>query len=516
MLAGQALALGGVGIGVFVLRPLLASRPAVGPVLRGTLGLIALGAVGSAAAQCVALGVQLSSLADESGWPLAEALGTPFFRTSLTRLGACVVVAAAAWILRRKPGSAAGWWTASAAALALGGSSAWTSHAAARLDDRAVLLVLDALHQMAAAVWIGGLAHLIVLAIRGGEDLWPRSALQRFSAMAVACVATLLAAGLGLSLYYVDAIGALVGTAYGVMVLTKGVLFGGLLLLGRLNFLAVRRLADGSPVSLGRLWRFVEVEVAVGLTVFFTAASLTSLPPPVDVGADRATFAEVRARFTPEWPSLWTPSVDELLAAAAPIMDLRATRQPEEYAWSEYNHHLAGVFVFFMGLLAILERTGRVPWARHWPLLFLGLAGVLFVRNDPRAWPLGPAGFWESMVLPDVLQHRLFTLLVVAFGLFEWMVRAGRLRSTRCALVFPLLSAFGGGLLLTHSHAAFSLKEEFLIELTHIPLGVLALLVGSTRWLELRLPEPEDRLPGRLWAVGLLLIGVLLLVYRER
>jgi putative copper resistance protein D len=120
------------------------------------------------------------------------------------------------------------------------------------------------------------------------------------------------------------------------------------------------------------------------------------------------------------------------------------------------------------------------------------------------------------MVLPDVLQHRLFTLLVVAFGLFEWMVRAGRLRSTRCALVFPLLSAFGGGLLLTHSHAAFSLKEEFLIELTHIPLGVLALLVGSTRWLELRLPEPEDRLPGRLWAVGLLLIGVLLLVYRER
>jgi putative copper resistance protein D len=300
------------------------------------------------------------------------------------------------------------------------------------------------------------------------------------------------------------------------MVLTKGLLFGGLLMLGSLNFLAVRRLADGSPVSLRRLWRFVEVEVGVGLIVFFTAASLTSLPPAVDLGADRATFAEVRARFTPEWPSLWTPSVDELLAAAAPIMDLRAIRQPEEYAWSEYNHHLAGVFVFLMGLLAILERTGRVRWARHWPLLFLGLAGVLFVRNDPRAWPLGPAGFWESMALPDVLQHRLFMLLVVAFGLFEWMVRAGRLRSTRCALVFPLLCAFGGGLLLTHSHAAVNLKEEFLIELTHIPLGVLALLVGSTRWLELRLPEPEDRLPGRLWAVGLLLIGVLLLFYRER
>ena len=106
-------------------------------------------------------------------------------------------------------------------------------------------------------------------------------------------------------------------------------------------------------------------------------------------------------------------------------------------------------------------------------------------------------------------------LLVVAFGVFEWMVRAGRLRSPRCALVFPILCVVGGGLLLTHSHASLNLKAEYLIEVTHAPLGVLALTIGWARWLELRLPSAEDRVPGGLWATGLTMIGLLLLLYRE-
>ena len=41
-----------------------------------------------------------------------------------------------------------------------------------------------------------------------------------------------------------------------------------------------------------------------------------------------------------------------------------------------------------VGLLALLNRAG-VRWARHWPLLFLGLAVFLFFRSDPETWPLG-------------------------------------------------------------------------------------------------------------------------------
>jgi putative copper resistance protein D len=188
-------------------------------------------------------------------------------------------------------------------------------------------------------------------------------------------------------------------------------------------------------------------------------------------------------------------------------------REPIERAWSEYNHHWAGFFVLTMGLLAALERLG-VRAARHWPLIFLGLAGFLFLRNDPRAWPLGPAGFWESLWLPDVLQHRAFVVLIVAFAVFEWMVRTERLPARPWGYVFPLLCAVGGGLLLTHSHAMFNLKQEFLTEVTHAPLGILGAFAGWGRWLELRLPG-TGRGPGWLWTLCFIVVGLILVVYRE-
>jgi putative copper resistance protein D len=114
-----------------------------------------------------------------------------------------------------------------------------------------------------------------------------------------------------------------------------------------------------------------------------------------------------------------------------------------------------------------------------------------------------------------VLQHRVFVLIVVVFAVFEWSVRTGRLRSPRWALVFPLLCAVGGGLLLTHSHASLNLKSEFLLEVTHAPLGVLGVVIGWARWLELRLATPGERMPARVWATGLAVFGVLLLLYRE-
>ena len=76
-----------------------------------------------------------------------------------------------------------------------------------------------------------------------------------------------------------------------------------------------------------------------------------------------------------------------------------------------------------IGLLALLQRAG-LRWARHWPLLFLGLAVFLFFRSDPETWPLGDIGFLESFRDVEVLQHRFFVLLIVVFAVFEWRVRA--------------------------------------------------------------------------------------------
>jgi putative copper resistance protein D len=328
--------------------------------------------------------------------------------------------------------------------------------------------------------------------------------------VALVSVVGLIVAGGALTWQYVGEWAGLVGTAYGVMVLSKVILLAIMLALAALNFRAVRQ-ASAAPGA--RVLRLVEVELGLGITVLFAAASLTSLPPAVDVTTDRATVAEVAERFRPSPPRLTSPPVAELNEKAEPLMGPVTRREAIERAWSEYNHHWAGFFVLTMGLLAALERLG-VRAARHWPLVLLGLAGFLFLRNDPRAWPLGPAGFWESFTLPDVLQHRAFVLLIVVFAVFEWMVRTGRLPGTPWGYVFPLVCAVGGGLLLTHSHAMFNLKDEFLTEVTHAPIGILGAFMGWGRWLELRLPG-AGRGPGWLWTVCLIAVGVILVVYRE-
>ena len=506
ILVFASLALGGVVWTRWVLRAEPHAKP--GPATTRSLRAVALTAGAAALAQACTLLVALAEIAA----PLGAFLGTTFARAALVRVALAVALGALALMLARRAAGPAVWWTLSALAIAFVAASAVLSHAVARVEGRSVLMALDALHQVAAAVWIGGLAHLTLWAARGGEATTADGAalLRRFSNLALGSVVTLIAAGVVLSWLYVGDLAAYVGTAYGVMVLSKAILLAAMLALAAANLRAVRAAAAAAGP---RVVRFVEVELGLGLTVLFAAASLTSLPPAMDVTADRATVAEVAARFVPAAPRLTSPPVDELIAKAEPLMGAVTRREPVERAWSEYNHHWAGVFVLTMGLLAGLERLG-VRAARHWPLVFFGMAAFMFVRNDPRAWPLGPAGFWESLWLPDVLQHRAFVLLVLGFGVFEWMVRTERLPVRPWSYVFPLLCALGGGLLLTHSHAMFNLKAEFLSEVTHAPIGVLGAFCGWARWVELRLPE-AGRGPGWLSTLCLTAVGLILLVYRE-
>jgi putative copper resistance protein D len=508
VLVGQAIVIGGVFFAVLGLRPAARNDATWAATERRTLLLIAAGAAVVILAQALAVALQLGALLRDLDLPVRDALATSYVRANAAKAAVSLLVMASALALRRRD-ARLGWAVVAVLGMALGLTAAWTSHAAARLEDRPLLLALDALHQLAAGTWVGGLLHLVLTASPDRDRPWPAPLLRRFSAMSLGAVVVLAASGAGLAFYYIGSWQAVLGTGYGLMVLTKVVILGGLTLLGATNFFTVRSLPASSGVSPLRLRRFVEVELGLGLTVFFAAASLTSLPPAIDVVTDRATLAEVATRFTPRWPSLSSPPIEAL-----PIGDPEAPRTDADRQWSEYNHHMAGLFVLAMGLLAIAHRLG-IGWARHWPLVFLALAAFLLMRSDPGSWPLGPQGFWEGMADAEVLQHRLFLALVVAFGVFEWMVRTGRLRSPRYALVFPILSVVGGGLLLTHSHALLDLKAEYLVEVTHTPLGMVALAIGWARWLEVRLPVTNNRMPARIWAVGLSVVGVLLLLYRE-
>jgi len=530
---GLAAAVGGLVYVLAVLRPGRAVGGLLGAARDRAVGLIAAGAlVVAATTALLLLVVHPWALADEGGrWPLREFLTTSFGLAGLGRMALALLLLA---VVRGARGGAAGlarWAVAVGLGILLMANAAWLAHAASRLHERAPLMVVTVLHQFGAVAWVGGLIHLVGFALlwrrAGGPAAEPAGVrvLARFSAVAIVSLVLVLGPGIGLTWSYVGSWDGLIGTGYGVMVLTKVALLACAMLLGGLNFLILRNGGRqggrrdggdrGAAAVAARVPAFIEAEVGLGITLLLAAASLTSLPPSVDVVADRATPAEVAARFRPAMPRITSPPVAELLAAAAPIDDTLARRQPEEYAWSEYNHHAAGFFVFLMGVLALADRAGWVRWARHWPLLFLGLAAFLFVRNDPRAWPLGPAGFWESMVLPDVLQHRLVVVLVIALAVFEWMVRAGRLTRPGGRLVFPLLCAAGGGLLLTHSHAMFNLKSEFLTEVSHAPMGLFGVIMAWGRWLEVRLPRADARIPGWIWAGAMTIIGLILLVYRE-
>ena len=385
------------------------------------------------------------------------------------------------------------------------------THAAARLDDSTRLLMATGAHEAGAALWLGGLP-CFWLALRGASARQAAAVGARFSAVAAGGVALVVAGAVVFAFIYIGSLDAVYGTAYGAMAAAKSALLAMLLALGFANRRAVRRMTSDAH-AVARVMRFVEIEMGLGIAVLMAAASIATTAPSVDVGAtDRVSRAELVERFTPAWPRLASPPPRALAVAQGGADPMR---NAENRAWSEYNHHWAGLLVLVMGVLALAQRTGRARWAAHWPLLFLPLAGFLLFRADPEVWPLGPVGPLESLRDPEVVQHRAFVAMIVAFGVFEWGVRTGRVLSRALACVFPLAIALGGTLLLTHSHAVGNPKEALLIELSHLPIALLGIVAAGARWLEIGAPRGQGRWAGWIWPAAFVLVGGLLLDYRE-
>ena len=531
----QSMTLGGVLFLRLLVRPLLPQLGATGRLVAdGTARIAAWSAIALLTAEAVTVALQTAVLTDTLDLPVSAILGANFAVAGLVKTVAAAVIATLLFARGRD-----------APALPLVAltilelvAATFTTHAAARLTDRLPLLAVEWLHQAGAAIWIGGIPCFLLAMAKLWDGVSWRLVGARFSRMSMAGVACILVSGITMSLLYIGSWAGFYGTAFGVMVGAKIAMFLMLLGLGGLNFLLVERLRANPNTSITRLRRFAEVEMGIGISIFFAAASLTSVPPAVDLTQDRVTWAEIAARNTPEWPRLSSPDHDELaLPALQAQLDAEASehhahpqaafvpgagelppRNADDIAWSEYNHHWAGLIVIGVGLLALANRAG-VGWARHWPLLFLGLAVFLFFRSDPETWPMGNIGFMDSLRDVEVLQHRLYVVLIVAFAWFEWRVRATGWNNKAAALVFPLLCAGGGALLLTHSHAIANLKDQLLIELTHTPLALAGIVAGWARWLELRLDPRATpnaiRIAGWTWPACILFCGLLLLSYRE-
>ena len=408
-------------------------------------------------------------------------------------------------------------------------ASLMTNHAASRLDNRPLLVALTAIHEAATGFWIGGLPFLILglWKAKEGETRWYLA--ERFSRIAVVSVGALVLSGLALSVEFIGSWRAILGTAYGVMVTAKATMLLALLILGGANFLMVRN--SSGDFSMSRLRRLIEAELGIGITIILTAASLTSQPPAVDLGNDTVTFQQIIARITPTWPRFSYPRASTrnsstvlaatfAVASAAPVARdvdgvALSAKKLADIEESESNHHWMGLIVLAMGVLALIAKTGKAHWAEYWPLLLISIAIWIFLRADTESWPYGPDGFWATWLRTDVFQHRLAALVCILFAVFELKARKQNLKTSPILLIFPLMCAIGGAVLLTHSHSITNVKEELLVELSHVPMGVIAVFAGWSRWLELRLPPPNRTIPSWIWPICFVLIGAGLLNYRE-
>ncbi|MDB5397700.1 MAG: copper resistance protein [Rhodospirillales bacterium] len=537
-LATQALMIGGIA---FILLVVLPFRAEIGAeadeILRRCRMLLRWGACIAVLGAVAYIIINVLLLYGSADVPISQGLMANFALAEMVRIGAAIGV----FILASSPSVGAGrrWALALLAAILLI-AAAVNSHSVSRMTGRVPMAFADGIHQLGASIWIGGIPYFIIALARTHNGIAWRRIGKRFSVMSMVSVAGLVLAGLVLAYVFVGSWQGLYGTSYGVMVIGKVALLGILLSLGFLNFRVVERLRADTSTPILRMRRFAEVEVGIGLSVFALAASITSSPPSIDQPFDQVPWSVTASRMSPVWPPrLISPAYDEMAIPALQLkLDAEAKaganaeqhprayvpgtgvlvqRVPADIAWSEYNHHWAGVFVLVIGILAILEHSGwrGTRWTRHWPLVFLGLAAFLFIRSDPEDWPLGPIGFWESLKDAEPFQHKVIVLLVIVFGLFEWGVRTERLKQPWAPLVFPILTAIGGGMLLMHSHNISDVKEQFLIELTHIPLALLAVGSAWSRWLELRLLPPDNRVFRTIWPITYVLIGLLLLNYRE-
>ncbi|GGU76160.1 transport integral membrane protein [Streptomyces litmocidini] len=129
-------------------------------------------------------------------------------------------------------------------AAGIAGTWALAEHASTGLQP-GVAMPVDILHLLAVAAWLGGLTVLLVALYRAPSV--ERSAVERFSKVALGSVAVLAATGLYQSWRQVGSWSALTGTRYGQLLLVKIGLVAVLIGIAWISRRWTRRLADPAP-----------------------------------------------------------------------------------------------------------------------------------------------------------------------------------------------------------------------------------------------------------------------------
>ncbi len=210
------------------------------------------------------------------------------------------------------------------------------------------------------------------------------------------------------------------------------------------------------------------------------------------------------------------PSHPHGVATAVPQWD----GSPEGKAYSEFNHHMAGVFVLLIGLSELRGALGvaMLAWSRFLlPLAMLGAGGFLMIWSDHDAWPIGSLSFAQTFFSDDfeTVQHKLYAILLLGIGTIELFRRRGKITHMAWSIPLPLLALIGGAMLFLHSHGTHPSAHK--IAMHHAVMGTTAILAGLCK-ITSGYQSPGAERPsawGLAWSALVLLIGIELLVYTE-
>jgi len=251
------------------------------------------------------------------------------------------------------------------------------------------------------------------------------------------------------------------------------------------------------------LGQFIYVAVVtLSVTVFFLSG------PPSLLAEDDSTHAMHAAMSMP---------MDNAVDAAMQAKVLADKRE------SEFNHHLAGFLVVIAGLFLLAEGSVRERWpaARHaWPLCFL-LSGVfVFIFSDTELWPFASQSWYFGLTHhTEVLQHKVFALLLLVLGFIELQRARGVLKAGWSGWVFPTVAVAGSFMLLLHDHQGGMHGPNHMelmrrIQSQHYSFAVTGLGIAVSKGLA-ETPFAWRPFFERLFPTLLVVLGALLLVYVE-
>lgn len=249
-------------------------------------------------------------------------------------------------------------------------------HAWALAGGVGVMLIgSEALHLLAAGVWLGGLLSLLVCSAR----LPPSQSAQvcrRFAPLGLASAGIIAITAALQGGQLVGSVPALIGTHYGRTALLVLGLFSAALLLAALNR---RRFtpgpAGGDPIVAQRRLRLsIGAEAAIGLAIVLAAGFLASLPPA--------------AKQQPLWPFAWRLSFAE--------MDDPAIRIRVALALVAAG---VGVASAVLGLLWRRARTALVAFGACLLVAATPTVRLLLVEAYPTSYYRSPTGFAAASIM---------------------------------------------------------------------------------------------------------------------